>query len=566
MISPHGGKLINKVLSEKERKEILEKTGDFKSLVLDKEHAKDVKNIARGVYSPLTGFLKKDDFEEVVENMRLQDGTVWPIPIVLDVSKKDYESLKKEKEVLLLQKDKDPLAIIEDIEFYPYSKEQFAKNVFGTTDQKHPGVQEVYRMEEYLLGGEVKLLDSSKNPFPQFNFTPEETKEAFQERGWETIAAFQTRNVPHRGHEFLQKCALRRTDGLFVQPVIGEKKLEDFKDEYILASYNVLIDKYYPKNRVFLGILPLKMRYAGPREAVFHALIRKNYGCTHFIVGRDHAGAGNFYPPFASQEIFENFEKEEIGIEILKYPEVLYCPSCQSHVFKDECPHEDRIEFSGTQLRDFIKHKKQPPTYLIRPEVYGFLTNTYNSLVDHMYQKPNHKHQKGFVLWFTGLSQSGKTSNADKVYKILKNKGVKVERLDGDIVRKYLSKDLGFTKEDRDENIRRIRFVSKLLSQNEVGVIASFISPYREERNKIRKEVKNFIEVFCQCPLKDCEERDTKGLYQKARKGEIDNFTGISDPYEEPKNPEIILDTKNNTIEENAQKVISFLKEEKYIT
>jgi len=566
MPSPHGGKIINRILEEKEKKNVLAKTRDFKSLVLDKEQIKDIKNIARGVYSPLTGPLRKEDFESVVSKMRLKDGTVWTIPLVLDVSKKEYNTLKKESAILLTDEKNKPIAILEDPDFYPNQKEFFAKNVFGTTDKKHPGVEDVFQMKDFLLGGDIKLLDDSREPFPQFNFTPEETRRIFEEKKWETVAAFQTRNVPHRGHEFLQKCALRRTDGLFVQPVIGEKKLEDFKDEYILASYEVLLDKYYPKNRALLGILPLKMRYAGPREAVFHALVRKNYGCTHFIVGRDHAGAGKFYPPFAAQEIFDRFGKEEIGIELLKYPEVLYCPSGQNHVFKDECPHEDRIRFSGSQLRSFIKNKKQPPTYLIRPEVYGFLTNSYNSLVDQMYKKPNHKNQKGFVLWFTGLSQSGKTSNADKVYEVLKNKGIKVERLDGDIVRKHLSKDLGFTKEDRDENIRRVRFVSKLLSQNEVGVIASFISPYREERKKIRQEVKNFIEVFCNCPLESCEKRDSKGLYQKARKGEIKNFTGISDPYEEPKSPEIVLDTKNNTIQENAQKVINFLKKEGYIT
>jgi sulfate adenylyltransferase len=565
MILPHGGKLVDKRLSEREKEEINKDLDKFESLLLDLEQIKEVKNIARGVYSPLEGFLKKADFQRVVSEMRLTDGTVFSIPIVLDLSEENQKRLEGKKTILLVNRENFPVALLKDIEIFRYDKEFFVQNVFGTSDRNHPGVKEVYEMGPYLIGGEVLLLDDSKDFFPEHNFSPRETRDIFRQRGWDKVVAFQTRNVPHIGHEFLQKRALEEVDGLFINPVIGRKKIEDFKDEYIIASYEILIDKYYPKDKVVLGILPFKMRYAGPREAVFHALVRKNFGCSHFIVGRDHAGVGDYYGPFDAQNIFDNFKKEDIGIDILKYPEVVYYPVKGRHGFLNEYPGEEKISFSGTKLREKIKNKEQPPDYIIRPEVYNFLTNSYNSLVDTMYNQTNHKNQKGFVIWFTGLSQAGKTSVGDKIYQILKDRQIKVERLDGDIVRQHLSKDLGFSKEDRNENIRRVGFVSKLLSRNGVGVIASFISPYEEARQRIREETNNFIEVFCNCPLEVCEKRDTKGLYQKAREGIIKNFTGISDPYEKPKNPEIELFTDKESIEKCTNKIIEYLKKHNLI-
>lgn len=324
MIKPHGKILINRVLPKADSDKIIENQNSFVKLKLDKEQTKDVENIARGVYSPLEGFLREEDFKNVLNNMRLQNGTTWPIPIVLDISEKDKNRIKNEENIILADLNDNPVATLKDIQIYSYDKNSFAENVFGTLDQNHPGVKNIYDMKKYLIGGEIGLLNNRKKIFSEFNFSPSETREIFKKNRWDTIVAFQTRNVPHRGHEFLQKYALRNIDGLFVQPVIGEKKMEDFKDEYILASYKLLIEKHYPQNRVFLGILPLKMRYAGPKEAVFHAIIRKNFGCTHFIIGRDHAGVGNYYSRFAAQEIFDQFDNNEIEIEVLKYPEVVY--------------------------------------------------------------------------------------------------------------------------------------------------------------------------------------------------------------------------------------------------
>jgi len=559
----HGGKLVERIASFEKRQEILKNASEFKTLALNEEQIEDVRNIARGVYSPLKGFLKENDFEKVVSEMRLSNGTIWPIPIILDISEEDRKKIKNEKDILLTNSFGEPVALLENIQIYSYNKDFLAQNVFGTKDRNHPGVQDVYKMGEFLVGGDIKLLNDDRYPFPEYNFSPHEVRKIFEQRGWKKIASFQTRNVPHGGHEFLQKTALEEVDGLFIQPVIGEKKIGDFKDEYILISYEILINRYYPKDKVLLGVLPLKMRYAGPREALFHALIHRNFGCTHFIAGKDHAEAGNFYGSFDTQKIFGNFKREEIGINILKYPEVVYNYKKKIYTFIDESPPEEIISFSESKVREYIKLKKIPPSYLIRPEVFNFLAQSKNALVDGMYKKE--QKQKGFVLWFTGLSQAGKTTVANRVYDILKKKGVKLERLDGDIVRKSISADLGFTKEDRNENIRRVMRVAKLLSQNGTGIICSFISPYKKIRDEIRKEVNNFIEVFCNCPLEVCEKRDTKGLYKKARKGEIQHFTGISDPYEPPDNPEVELKTDRETIEESTTKVIDYLKKCRFI-
>lgn len=567
-MNTHGGKLVNQVLPPEKKEVVLSKAEIFKKIVLNKEQIADVKNIAFGVYSPLTGFLKKNDFEKVVKEMRLSTGIVWPIPIVLDITKEQAEELKNEKYILLINEQKKPIALLQEPEFYQYNKEETAQAVFGATDKNHPGVANLYQMKDILLGGEIKLIDDAKDIFPEYNFTPQETRNIFKNKDWQTITAFQTRNVPHRGHEFLQKQALQQTDGLFVQPVIGEKKLADFKDEFILGAYRLLLDNFYPKNKTLLGVLPLKMRYAGPREAVLHALIRKNFGCTHFVVGRDHAGVGDYYGPFEAQEIFNKFTPEEIGITILKLPKVIWCPACYEFVFENSCPHhsEVKISFSGTFLREKIEKRELVPPYFMRPEVYHLLSHSINPLTDDMYQKHNSQNnQKGFVLWFTGLPCSGKSTAANAVYNHLKEKGITVERLDGDIVRKSLTKDLGFTKEDRDENIRRVSFVASALSKNGIGVVASFISPYRRQRHGVRQESKNYIEIFCKCPLEVCEQRDVKGMYAKAKRGEIENFTGISDPYEEPENPEITLKTDQEAAKKSVQRIIDYLAKQNLI-
>lgn len=353
-------------------------------LFIDREQIIDVKNIVEGVYSPLTGFLKKEDFLGVVSKMRLKNNQIWPIPIVLDINQSEARILKGRKDVVLINGNNESIAVLEDIEVYKYDKDFLTFNVFQTLDKNHPGVKEVYQMGEYLIGGKVKLITDSFFPkhslFSKYSFTPQETKEVFKKRGWKTIVAFQTRNIPHRSHEVLQKKALQQVDGLFIQPVIGKKKQGDFKDEAIIKSYEILIKEYYPKERVYLGVLPLKMRYAGPREAILHALIRRNFGCSHIIIGRDHAGVGNYYRPDEAQNIFDRFLPKEIGINILKYDNIIYCRFCRGFIDQSSCFHseKDKIFLSGTKIRELIENKQSLPREFVRPKIANFLLNYSN--------------------------------------------------------------------------------------------------------------------------------------------------------------------------------------------
>lgn len=533
----------------------------IKRIKVSSDIIQDAKNIFDGVYAPLTGFLRSKDLQSVLGNMRLSNGEIWSIPIVLDISKEDCLDLQNESEVIIESED-GSWARLNNIEIYSFDKNELAQKTYGTLDNTHPGVASIEKMQEYLIGGDVVEISLSNKIFEKYNLTPQETRDIFRNKNWKTIVAFQTRNVPHCGHEFLQKEALKLVDGLFVQPVVGEKKVKDFKDEYILSAYEILIDKHYPQEKVVLGILPIKMRYAGPREALMHALIRKNYGCTHFIVGRDHAGVGDFYHPTAAQKIFDNFSQEELGIEIIKFEEVVYDKKNDKHCFVTDCEPADALNFSGTKLREFIKTRECPPEYLIRPEIYELLLRSQSALVENM---DKNKNKTGLVLWFTGLSAAGKSTIADFLFDKLKEDNYKVERLDGDIVRKDLTKDLGFSRKDREENIRRVGNLTADLVKNGNIVIASFISPYRKQRTELRDKIDNFIEVFVDTPLEVCESRDPKGLYKKARAGEIKEFTGLDDPYEIPEEPEIHLLSGKIGVQECSNKVLEFLRNKEYI-
>ena len=377
LIEAHGGRLINRILTDELRNKALKEAKGFARIALSEEDIKDVKNIARGVYSPLSGFLSKDDFDSVVQDMRLSNGTIWPIPITLDVTKEKADNLKEGKSILLTDNDSNPIAILELEQKFGYNKDKVANNVFGTTNQSHPGVKAVYAMNEVLLGGKISLIDNTKEPFYKHNLEPKETRFLFNAKGWKTVVAFQTRNAPHLGHEHLQRCGLEVADGLFINPVIGKKKPGDFKDDIILRSYEVLIDSYYSRQNVVLSILPMRMRYAGPREAVFHAIIRKNFGCTHFIVGRDHAGVGKFYGTYDAQNIFNEIE-DELGIKALKFENSFYCKKCRSMATSKTCSHDGpfKVNISGTKIREAILQKKELEENFMRPEVIKFLKET----------------------------------------------------------------------------------------------------------------------------------------------------------------------------------------------
>ncbi len=376
MITPHGGSLVDQILKGEARKKALFEAKKFKKIVLDDEQIKEIKNIARGVFSPITGYMKRDDFESVVKNLRLKNGTIFPLPIFLGVDKRQAKDMALGKKITLIDESGREIALLSVEDTFEYDKSKIAKNIFKTTDQKHPGVKNLFMASDVFIGGKIFLLDNSKKPYYQYNLDPKETRVLFAKKGWQTIAGFQTRNVIHRGHEYLHRCVLEFMDGLFINPVIGIKKSGDFRDDLIIESYKKVISEYYPKRKVVFSILPYQMRYGGPREAVLHAIIRKNFGCTHFIVGRDHAGVGNFYGPYDAQKIFS--EIGDIGIEMIKLDEAFYCKKCVSMATDNTCghPESDRIRLSGTYIRKLVKEKKIIPAEIMRPQVSKLLRNS----------------------------------------------------------------------------------------------------------------------------------------------------------------------------------------------
>jgi len=366
---PHGGRLVYRVARGNRREYLAEQAKELPKVRLGPEEAADVENICTGVYSPLEGFMVKEELESVLDDMRLPNDLPWTLPILLDATEEEVGGFGPGDSVALVDESGLAVAIMNVEEIYRFSKKRLAKKVFKTTDPSHPGVARVYEMGDYLLGGQVELINFPPNPFERYTLRPYETRVIFRERGWRTVVGFQTRNAPHMGHEYVQKIALAFVDGLFINPVVGRKKRGDFRDEAILRAYEALIDNYYPRETTVLGVVRYEMRYAGPREAVHHAIMRKNFGCTHFIVGRDHAGVGSYYGPYEAQEIFAEFP--DLGITPLFFRELFYCRRCGGIVHDKICPHgeESRLRFSGTMIREMLMRGERPPREVMRPEV-----------------------------------------------------------------------------------------------------------------------------------------------------------------------------------------------------
>ncbi len=367
MINPHGGELIDRNMEGPARERLAVDPQDIPVFDIDNDIASDLQNIADGNYSPLTGFMTRNDYDNVLEHMRLENDVPWTIPIILPVPEGAVSA--GEGDDLILRHNGRNMAVMKIEEEFELDPARHSQAVFGTTDPEHPGVAVVNEYGKRVLGGEIWLLNEMESPFPTYHLKPAETRVLFQERGWETVVAFQTRNPPHVGHEYLQKTALTMTDGLLINPVIGRKKQGDFTDRVILDSYDALIDHYYPKDRVVLSTLQMVMRYAGPREAIHHSIIRKNFGCTHFIVGRDHAGVGNYYEPFAAQEIFSEFA--DLEIKPFFFRSFKYCHACMSVVNEKTCPHPDEkiTNFAGTMVRKIVNEGAIPPPEMMRAEV-----------------------------------------------------------------------------------------------------------------------------------------------------------------------------------------------------
>lgn len=369
LIKPHGGELVNRVLSEAKSAEARARVPGMFQLKVSLDMVSEIQNIARGVFSPLEGFLNRDELESVVTEGRLPNGLAWTIPILLAVEESQAGKMKEGQVLALMTERGTPIALLHLEEKYRFDKGEIARGVFGTDDEKHPGVQRLFDIPDVFLGGRVDVLEDTRATFKRYNLSPKETRYLFRQKGWNTVVAFQTRNPPHRAHEYIQKCALEICDGLFINPVIGRKKSGDFTDELILKAYQTLIDNFYPQNRVVMSILPWQMRYAGPKEAIFHAIVRKNFGCTHHIIGRDHAGVGDYYDTYAAHRIFADFP--DLGIQPLFFEHSFYCQACENMATAKTCPHEKSfwLSPSGTKIRGIITEAAEVDPEIMRPGI-----------------------------------------------------------------------------------------------------------------------------------------------------------------------------------------------------
>ncbi|MBN1230645.1 MAG: bifunctional sulfate adenylyltransferase/adenylylsulfate kinase [Anaerolineales bacterium] len=558
VISPYGGKLVSLVVTGEEREKLLEKASKLPYIQISQRAQHDLELLATGGFSPLDRFMGQADYESVLKDMQLVDGTAFPLPITLTYNKAE---LPKGDEIVLRDAHHNTLAIMKVEEVYNWDPEVEGELAYGTTDARHPMVSEMSQWGDHCLSGKLTVLNLPKySDFTELRHTPSEVRALLNELGHEKVVAFQTRNPMHRIHEELTKRAAEEVGGtLLIHPVVGMTKPGDVDHYTRVRVYKTLVEHYYDHASTVLSLLPLAMRMAGPREAVLHAIIRRNYGANHFIVGRDHAGPGNdstgkpFYGPYDAQELFEQFA-EEIGVKPVYFKELVYLEEENRFEEKHKTDGRGKVAFiSGTAVREeYLAKGKQLPEWFTRPETSAILSEVHPPMK-----------RLGFVLWFTGLSGAGKSTVADIVTSRLLEYGRQVTVLDGDVVRTHLSKGLGFSKEDRDTNILRIGYVASEIARHNGTVICAAISPYRSTRNEVRKMVGDdrFIEVYVATSLEACEERDIKGLYAKARAGEIKGFTGIDDPYEAPLNPEITIQTEGLTPEESALQLISYLLE-----
>jgi len=562
----HGGPSVQLIVNEERATTLKEISLNLPDITLNDRQLCDLELLATGVFSPLDGFMTRSDYESVLDRMRLQTNVLWPIPICLGISDTTARTLEVGQSVTLRDHEGFLLAIMHIEDMWPVDREKEASLVYGTTDITHQGVKYLLSaVGDYYIGGKIEALSAPLHfDFKQLRMTPQEIRRVYQKLKWKRILGFQTRNPIQRlQFEMTVKAMRQAKANLLLLPVTGMTKPGDF-DHYTRVRCYRAVTRHYPPDSFLLNLLPLSMRLAGPREALLHTIIAKNYGCTHFVVGRDHASPGTdasgkpFYESQAAQELTEEYSTD-IGVTIIPFEELVYLPFEDEYRSSDQIPEgEQYISFSSADIRERIRTGRRIPEWAAITEVVAELKKAYPS--------PD---KQGFTIFFTGLSGAGKSTIAKVLYaRFLEIGDRPVTLLDGDIVRRNLSSQLSFSKEDRDTNVRRIGFVAGEITKNRGIAICAPIAPYNGTRAEIRNAIEDyggFIEVHVSTPIKICEKRDRKGMYAKARAGLIKGFTGVDDPYEIPESPEVRIDTADLTPDEAAQEILLFLGQKGYI-
>jgi sulfate adenylyltransferase len=562
LIEAHGGELKDRMVTGDEAESIKKAAGDYPSWDLTERQMWDIEMLLNGGFSPLEGFLEKADYDSVLSDMRLADGTVWTMPITLDVTEEFAGTIKAGSKVALRDPEGVLIAVIDVADIWTPDRADEALKVFASDDTVHPGVNYLLnRANPVYVGGSLTGVEMPRHyDFKELRYSPRALRDRFERLGWRKIVAFQTRNPMHRAHQEITFRAAQETEAnLLIHPVVGMTKPGDIDHYSRIRCYEKLV-KHYPEQSTALSLLPLAMRMGGPREAVWHALIRKNYGCTHFIVGRNHADPGTnskgeaFYGPYDAQELMGELAGE-IGIEMVPFKMMVYVEGRAGYAGVDEVAEDEKVlNISGTEFRRRLAEGLDIPSWFTDPDVVEELRRTH---------PPRHK--QGFTVFFTGLSGSGKSTVANALMvKLMEMGGRNVTLLDGDVVRKNLSSELGFSREHRDLNIQRIGFVAAEITKNGGIAICAPIAPYAGTRQLVRENISGkggFLEIHVSTPLEVCEKRDRKGLYALARAGKIKEFTGISDPYEAPENPELNIDTTECSPDEASQMIILKLEQ-----
>ena len=566
LIVPHGGTLVNLFVGDARADVLREESRDWPSHDLTPRQACDLELLLNGGFSPLTGFMTRKAYDRVCRETRLEGDTLWPIPITLDVSEELAKTLRSGSNLALRDDEGVMIAVLHVEDVWQPDRHAEAETVFGTANGEHPGVAHlVERTHPLYVGGQLSGVQSVRHyDYRLLRHSPAELRGEFAKLGWTKVVAFQTRNPMHRAHQELTLRAAKEVEAsLLIHPVVGMTKPGDVDHYTRVRCYQALLHRY-PSETAMLSLLPLAMRMGGPREALLHAIIRKNYGCTHLIVGRDHAGPGSdssgrpFYGPYDAQGLLKQHQ-DELGVTMVPFKMMVYVQEDGSYFAVDEVAEGKRtLNISGTELRQRLAAGKDIPEWFTFEDVAKQLRNSHPP-----------RHRQGLTVFFTGLSGSGKSTIANVLLvKFLEMADRAVTLLDGDIVRKHLSSELGFSKEHRDINIRRIGFVASEITKNGGIAICAPIAPYDAVRKDVREMVEpggGFMLVHVATPLEVCEQRDRKGLYAKARAGIIKGFTGISDPYEEPADADLVIDTTALTAEEAAQQIVLHLQKEGYV-